>query len=1079
MDRSHHWCEGSGRRNGAALVTVLILLAILSVMVVGLISMTSLDRDATQNYAMGAQAEQIGLGGVDQILTQLLSEAVDPARNTIRGTAPNALALPTDANYIIPARMPGQASRAVIKYSLARTPLYSPATANANTNLASASSSTNASFNGRRISLERWNKPQLLETTAGFTPPDWIYMGRLGPLPLSTSVNPTTQSLSSTSLRNTSAVVGRYAYVVYDVGGLLDINVAGYPSTEPSSGAVKGTAAWADLTQLAASITVTDVDKLVAWRNAAQSGNYASYVTNSATNGFLRVFPGDNAFLGRQDLIKFATTENPVWKTTLPYLTTFSRAANAPSWGPAADASNGYNYRSQQFAANNINPFLLQARVKNTSWTRWDGSRPVAGEPLLKTRFPLNKLALLEKMQGVGTLSTGELDDVARYFGLDLVNDSNGYYRHWTYPTTNPKYLHTPGQILTLDQVADLAQGREPDFFELLQAAVLDGSLGTVGRGDSPLPPANNTGQYSSSFKDPDSKKTMQTLRIGANIIDQYSRDNYPTTITLGLTGDNVYGVQDLPYLNKIYLAAYAAIAGKPPFEFHLYFELWNPHQATSTSGASPTQFRLVPFSKASVTSSDQVSDWYQTMLVETSSGNKYWSWNGELNAWDTTWGPVQHLSSLPSGGVVPFLVTDRATQYRGASLIRTGSPLPVGGWAPGSSLSVVSLNPIPNFPTSATPDLNGNTTTWPSASWSLKLNYSFVYRLQFQDSKGAWQTYGTFVGSDNPNVPLPGTGVRGGPWLSTGTSSPPLGKFAIAKSDPRTTRFGAGFAISSATANAPSGPIDNVAPFIGQVTALQTTPYRMDYFAVNDPAVAATGYTTGGAPYYASLDGVRRPGDARYVTFPANGPQNNTTARPIVLNRPFQSVGELGYAFRDEPWKTLDLFSPNSADSALLDLFSLSGPTPLSAGGVSPNTPYYQVAAALLAGTEQNATGTASISSAAAKSIAQALVTLSTQKPFANRVELVNRLMSAASVSSLSANKSNREAVIRALAENAETRTWNLLIDVIAQSGTYPVNATKLDDFFVRGERRYWLHVAIDRYTGKILDRQLEVVTE
>ena len=44
-----------------------------------------------------------------------------------------------------------------------------------------------------------------------------------------------------------------------------------------------------------------------------------------------------------------------------------------------------------------------------------------------------------------------------------------------------------------------------------------------------------------------------------------------------------------------------------------------------------------------------------------------------------------------------------------------------------------------------------------------------------------------------------------------------------------------------------------------------------------------------------------------------------------MILNRPFRSVGELGYAYRDQPFKTLDLWSPTSGDAALLDIFSLS----------------------------------------------------------------------------------------------------------------------------------------------------------
>jgi hypothetical protein len=30
-----------------------------------------------------------------------------------------------------------------------------------------------------------------------------------------------------------------------------------------------------------------------------------------------------------------------------------------------------------------------------------------------------------------------------------------------------------------------------------------------------------------------------------------------------------------------------------------------------------------------------------------------------------------------------------------------------------------------------------------------------------------------------------------------------------------------------------------------------------------------------------------------------------------------------------------------------------------------------------------------------------------------------------------------------------------------------------------VEGEKRYWLHVAIDRFTGQVIDKQIEVVNE
>ena len=74
---------------------------------------------------------------------------------------------------------------------------------------------------------------------------------------------------------------------------------------------------------------------------------------------------------------------------------------------------------------------------------------------------------------------------------------------------------------------------------------------------------------------------------------------------------------------------------------------------------------------------------------------------------------------------------------------------------------------------------------------------------------------------------------------------------------------------------------------------------------------------------------------------------------------------------------------------------------------------------------------------------------------------------------------KTQRESIARALGETGQTRTWNLLIDVIAQSGHYPPNANTLAGFMVEGEQHYWVHVAIDRFTGQVIDKQIEVVNE
>jgi hypothetical protein len=77
-------------------------------------------------------------------------------------------------------------------------------------------------------------------------------------------------------------------------------------------------------------------------------------------------------------------------------------------------------------------------------------------------------------------------------------------------------------------------------------------------------------------------------------------------------------------------------------------------------------------------------------------------------------------------------------------------------------------------------------------------------------------------------------------------------------------------------------------------------------------------------------------------------------------------------------------------------------------------------------------------------------------------------------------------EAITRALCEVTQTRTWNLFIDVIAQTGRYTpgtANITDANKFIVEGEKRYWLHIALGRdlVSGSVdvLGTQLEEVIE
>jgi hypothetical protein len=53
-------------------------------------------------------------------------------------------------------------------------------------------------------------------------------------------------------------------------------------------------------------------------------------------------------------------------------------------------------------------------------------------------------------------------------------------------------------------------------------------------------------------------------------------------------------------------------------------------------------------------------------------------------------------------------------------------------------------------------------------------------------------------------------------------------------------------------------------------------------------------------------------------------------------------------------------------------------------------------------------------------------------------------------------------------------------MVDLIVQSGRYTGDNPDLSSgFLVEGERRFWIHLAIDRFTGEIIDREMEAVHE
>ncbi len=1041
-------------------------------------SRTGTDRQLAHGTFNETRADIFARSALDIVVADLKQEIVaGSSAATVDGYT---IYTPTANANILPVTSGTPADKSIpnlVKRSVATDPA----------SRASGVNSTAASLNGRAISPARWNKHYLLPRvsptpssqsdttpTASFVAPDWVLITRNGPTP----VPSWTASLRDATATNSNFVTGRYAYTVYDEGGLLDVNVAGYPSPAPSPATYtrtigrKGGVSFADLTQ--SGMSSGGVGDLIGWRNYASiqpGGVFKSFTFDSAaadryvsavlsnSNGFTSVSGAvwqngtDQAFTSRQSLIQFQKSSG-FTVGALPYLGTFSRELNRPSWKPATPTA--------------INPDLSAVRVP-VPFMRADGTMAVVGEPVFKNRFPLPRI--------------NELTDTAnvylrRDFGL-LWDASN---KRWNYVGASGSTVQT--SIKTLAQVA--GENREPNFFEVLKAVVLNGSIG-LGSGSANTFVAAEAKYYSTTGG---LSADHQIMQIGANIIDAWDTDNVPIFINFG--GNELSGVENLPYLNKLVLDFWISNNGNggahDQIDGWLVPSLWNPHQNASAAPVGQN----VRFAMTS----------------------------GSVALWVTVNDGTTAIQSSPipnpaTGGVYPFvevMANAFATACPPVPLPAPGSKSPPGNESGPKAGPVTVTTQGSRFYDGL--DFGNPVDTFRNNAWKVitKIFPIFEPNTNFEmqvNVNGTWKAYQTWKGCNNGTSPTTNP-PSGNPIISSQGASYKNNSFQdpeFVSLDPRTVRFGvwASDASHAGTNNydagaedtldqrATSGGLESVSAMKPQPPAAfpMTSPNGLGYL------YAANTSTT---DYYKDLDGVKRPGDSLSSSLdgvsntktimygsasppPTPSPTPRSVDRPQILSAPFQSVAELGQVFRDQPWKTLNFTSAStgvtslSGDAGLLDAFTMQD-APMVAGKTSLNTRQTSVLKSILSQAALNLTATNIISTAQRDAIITALVNLTTAAPMISKGELVTRLAADASVTSLG-NKEAREAVMRAFSDACQTRTWNLMIDVIAQSGRYPPTATGLANFIVEGEKRYWLHVAIDRFTGEIIDQQLEAVYE
>ncbi|MBA3544422.1 MAG: hypothetical protein H0T83_08295, partial [Chthoniobacterales bacterium] len=790
-----------------------------------------------------------------------------------------------------------------------------------------------------------------------------------------------------TSASNGTSILGRYAYIIYDEGGLLDMNVAGYPTVStPAQFGRKGAVAYADLkvipgisptpapvvTGLSLLSQTKFVNNIVGWRNFSSGaatgslGTFASGATysfasgtnywsslQSNTNGFLLTSntslngnQSDRILGGRQQLIALllrgmasTAADRANLQVALQYLGTFSREFNRPTWKPSTPAGAtlpAYDYATLAKTPTPetsvaINRDLTAVRV-SAGFTRSDGTPVNAGDPLLKNRFSLARLGGIGPAGPNATQNTTLVNAVLvpataatiqRDFGLLW----NSGLNHWDYVGGSGSTVQTT--IKRLDQVAGENPPREPNFFELLKAVILSGSVG-LGSGSGSTFVAAELKYYDTATS---LSADYHIMQIGANIIDAWDSDNIPTFIGFkdpsSATVYEAAGIENVPYLNKIVFCPQipTSTSLNQTADAWLVPSLWNPHQNGSASTITGNRVRIAltgsptytaGFTVGSTTYTSNAIVTFPTPTIDVSA-------NGFMAPAPPQETGLTAPLTPPTGSVSSVGSPER---FYGFHFVFTPPP---------NGSQVNKDNTDAAYPHFGTTSGNGN------------------IELQVQLPDTSYKTYQKWNIAATLN-PLSAKGVKNnGDWSNTNKLSDP----EYVALDPRTLRFGVWGSdangqgsTGNAKKNASYGAEDSVDQDKGKLEFINWSRPQGSSFTVTPSAPSDVSsadlslYATNGTAsnHYIDLDGVQRRGD---WTTDVNGTGSKATImyasaktppagkyldRPQILSGPFQSVAELGQVFRDQPWKTLSFTSATtgatgvSADAGLLDVFTLPG---------------------------------------------------------------------------------------------------------------------------------------------------------
>jgi type II secretory pathway pseudopilin PulG len=568
---------------GAALMIVLALVVLLTGLALAYFSRTTSDRQLAQSSYNDTSADLFARSALDIVVGDFKQEIINNPTITRRNIQPTPYPIPTPADIFN-----------LIRYS----------SRNAATSLASNVSSADVSANGRSISTARWNSHYLVprgnpgnlatdsSPVPSFTAPDWVLVTSQGPTPAPSP----------------NAVIGRYAFAVYDEGGLLDMTMAGYPGFPYISGCPdpaptpwlvnvgrKGTVGFADLTALGAyAPPQSQVDNIVGWRNYAMtqrtSGSFGSFNYATETDcakqnfyGSYLVYFGDPPFSIESLSDKLLASSYP-FTSAAAYVSNNRTDQAFMSRQELLRLQRALNNPPGQFSQNVLQYLGTFSRERNQPAPDW----PNLSGNLSEGRFNLNNLALVVPNPGDCNIPKGKKKgwqtgknrnhtcgtptEVIELFGLCWVKAAviqcpagsgrcPGYWRYVDHTGPNPPGDPDPNPHSV---ICFRGANQQADFFQVLHYA-LNLSLNQTNR-------CGGTGDQG------------RTFGIGASLIDQYdSGDACGQTDTTGCDLDlRVVSGNNQQYTTHTTAIQYGQSGGNTGFAYGM-----EPVYSTSNQNAS------------------------------------------------------------------------------------------------------------------------------------------------------------------------------------------------------------------------------------------------------------------------------------------------------------------------------------------------------------------------------------------------------------------------------------------------------------------------------------------------------------